>query len=194
MNHRVAFIAAPLFTLAYGVIRIVDGFDGSRGPGLAWTVGHLAFLVALVMFAVTFKHMWQLAGRDKVTTVLAVTGITGIVAICLQFVIDIVVGFMSVDHAAMGVLFTRIQSVPGVSFAVYDVGPFLFYLGQLAVVVRLATMRRVKGWVPALVLVNMALPFVDKDLIPVGAVFLFVAFAHIAGQVNTTRPVPAPAR
>ena len=46
MNPRIAFIAAPLLVLAYGVIRILDGLDGSRGPGLAWTSGHIAFMAA----------------------------------------------------------------------------------------------------------------------------------------------------
>ncbi|MFC7646417.1 hypothetical protein ACFQX6_41970 [Streptosporangium lutulentum] len=61
MNPRIAFIAAPLLVMAYGVIRILDGLDGSRGPGLAWTSGHLAFMAALILFVSTFLQMRRMA-------------------------------------------------------------------------------------------------------------------------------------
>ncbi|MEU4407724.1 hypothetical protein AB0F88_24665 [Streptosporangium sp. NPDC023963] len=192
MNPRSAFVAAPLLVMAYGVIRILDGLDGSRGPGLAWTTGHLAFLAALAMFVSTFLQMRRMAGRNTLSNVSATVGIIGTLALSTQFVIDIVVGFLSADRAGMGILFDRIQAVPGVSVAVYDGGPFLFYIGQLALVVQLAAVRRVKVWTPFLVLLDLLLPFVDKDLIPLGAVFLLVSFAPLAGQVSrTAEPVPA---
>ena len=70
MNPRLPFIAAPLLALTYGIIRILDGLDGSRGPGLAWTTGHLAFLGALGMFVLVFLRMRQLAGRTRLGRVL----------------------------------------------------------------------------------------------------------------------------
>ncbi|MEW9530933.1 hypothetical protein [Microbispora sp. NPDC049125] len=192
MNPRIAFVAAPLLVMAYGVIRILDGLDGSRGPGLAWTTGHLAFVAALALFVSTFLQMRRMAGRNALSTVSATIGIVGIVALSTQFVIDMVVGFLSADHAGMGVLFDQIQAVPGVSAAVYDGGPFLFYIGQLALVVQLAVIRRVKVWTPLLVLVDLLLPLIDKDFIPVGAVFLLVSFIPLSGQVSrTAEPLPA---
>ncbi|GAA4233551.1 hypothetical protein FHR32_002711 [Streptosporangium album] len=194
MNPRIAFVAAPLLVLAYGVIRILDGLDGSRGPGLAWTSGHLAFIAALAFFVSTFLQMRRLAGRDTLSTVSASAGIIGILAVGTQFAIDIVVGFLSADRAGMSVYFDRIQAVPGVSFLVYDGGPLLFFLGQLALVVQLAVARRVKIWTPFLVLLDLLLPFVDKDLIPLGAVCLLLSFVPLAGQVaRTARPAHAPA-
>ncbi|GAA4915491.1 hypothetical protein HD597_010783 [Nonomuraea thailandensis] len=180
MNSRIAFIAAPLLTFAYGVIRIIDGFDGSRGPGLAWTAGHLAFMAALVLFAQIFWRLRAMAGRDTLSTVTAVAGTAGIVTLLAQFGIDIVVGFMAADHDGMGVLFDQVQSVPGVSPIVYDGGPFLFYLAQLGLVLQLAVMRRVKAWMPVLVLLDLALPFMDKDLIPLGALCLLISFVPLA--------------
>jgi hypothetical protein len=192
MNPRIAFVAAPLLVMAYGVIRILDGLDGSRGPGLAWTTGHLAFIAALAMFISTFLQMRRMAGRDLLSTVSATIGIIGVLALSAQFVIDMVVGFLSADRAGMGVLFDQIQAVPGVSIAVYDGGPFLFYIGQLALVVQLAVVRRVKVWTPFLVLLDLLLPFIDKDLIPLGAIFLLISFVPLAGQVSrTAKPVPA---
>jgi hypothetical protein len=45
---RIAFLAAPIVMLVYGVIRL---FDGHRGPGVDWTAGHLAYLAAAILFA-----------------------------------------------------------------------------------------------------------------------------------------------
>ncbi|GII57985.1 hypothetical protein Pth03_63740 [Planotetraspora thailandica] len=190
LNSRVAFVAAPLLVLAYGVIRILDGLDGSRGPGLAWTTGHLAFVAAMLLFVSTFVQMRRMAGRTTLSTVSATAGILGIAALITQFTIDMVVGFMSPDHAHMGELFERIQSVPGVLILVYTGVPLLFYVGQLAIVVQLAAQGRVKAWTPLLVLLDLVLPLVDKDLIPIGALCLLASFAPLAGQVSrTARPV-----
>ncbi|MFF5205335.1 hypothetical protein [Streptosporangium sp. NPDC000396] len=193
MNPRIPFVAAPLLTLAYGVIRILDGLDGSRGPGLAWTSGHLAFMAALILFVPVFLQMRRLADRDAFSTVSAGLGIIGILTLLAQFGIDIVIGLMSADHAAMGVLFDQVQAVPGVPLAIYDGGPLLFFVGQLGLVGRLAAIRRVKIWTPFLVLIDVMVPFVNKDLMPLGAVCLLISFLPLAGQVasRTARPVPA---
>lgn len=58
----------------------------------------------------------------------------------------------------------------------------------------LAARRRVKLWTPALVLADLATPFVDKDLIPLGAVLLLVSFLPLAREAAPATPVhPAPA-
>ncbi|MEV5560060.1 hypothetical protein AB0L44_41005 [Nonomuraea wenchangensis] len=193
MNLRTAFIAAPLLVLAYGVIRILDGLDGSRGPGLAWTAGHLAFVAALLLFVPIYWRLRRMAGGGALATATATAGTVGAAALVAQFGIDLVVGFMSADHAAMSVLFDQVRSVPGVSLAVYDVLPFLFYVGQLALVTQLAVQRQVKAWTPVLVLVDLSLAFVDKDLIPLGALFLLVSFVPLAraSAAATVRPAAA---
>ncbi|TDD51214.1 hypothetical protein E1286_10930 [Nonomuraea terrae] len=193
MNSRISFVAAPLLVLAYGVIRILDGLDGSRGPGLAWTAGHLAFMAALVLFVQIFWRLRAMAGRNGLATVTAAAGTVGIATLLAQFGIDIVVGFMAADHDAMGPLFDQVQSVPGVQLAIYDGGPFLFYLAQLGLVVQLAVMRRIKAWTPVLVLIDLALPFADKDLIPLGAVFLLVSFLPLARRTTEAAARPAAA-
>ncbi|WP_067173589.1 hypothetical protein [Microtetraspora niveoalba] len=192
MNPRLAFVAAPLLTAAYGVIRILDGLDGSRGPGLAWTSGHLAFVAALVLFVPVFWEMRRLAGRGPVAATSVAIGLAGALALIAQFGIDIVVGFQAADHDAMGPLFDRVRSVPGVPFVVYDAVPVLFYVGQLALIVRLAALRTVKVWVPLVFALGIVLPLVDKDLIPLGAVFMLVSFVPLIGRVSrTASPVPA---
>ena len=49
---RRSALAAPVLLLAYGLLRLIDGLDGIHGPGLAWTLGHLAFAAAMVLFGV----------------------------------------------------------------------------------------------------------------------------------------------
>ncbi|GGQ24751.1 hypothetical protein [Streptosporangium pseudovulgare] len=186
---RVAFVAAPLFVFAYGVLRLLDGLDGSRGPGLAWTSGHLAFIAALALFIPIYWRMRRMAGGNALATTSAVVGTAGALALVAQFAIDIAVGFMSADHAAMSPLFEQVKAVPGVSLAVYDGGPFLFYIGQLALVAQLAVLGRVKAWTPLLVLLDLAFPFVSKDFIPLGAICLLVSFLPLSRQA--ARPVRA---
>jgi hypothetical protein len=180
MRIRPAYLAAPLLAMGYGILRIVDGFDGSRGPGPAWTLGHLAFMAALVLFVVIFRDMWGLLGKNRVATGTLVLGTVGIGLAFAQFAIDIVVGFMAADHEAMGPLFDQVQAVPGVSLLVYEAGPILFYVAQLVFVIQLAVQRRVPLWVPVLVLAQVLLPFASKDLIPVGALLALIAFLPLA--------------
>jgi hypothetical protein len=189
MNTRTAYITAPLLVMAYGVIRIIDGLDGSRGPGPAWTIGHIAFLAALALFVVIFRDMWLILGRTRLATAHLVVGIVGIACAGTQFVIDIAIGFMAVDHDAMGPLFEQVQAVPGAQLVIYDAGPFLFYVAQLALVVHVAARKQVKYWTPALVAVDLALPLINKDLMSVGALFLLVSLWPLA-----RRSVPASRR
>ncbi|MGW3623132.1 hypothetical protein [Streptomyces sp. NPDC000880] len=186
MKPRIAYFGAPLLTLAYGVIRILDGLDGYRGPGLAWTTGHLAFLGAMALFVVAFVRMRQLAGRNALSTVIAGIATAGAAALAAKFAIDVIAGFLSDDHLGMSLLTARIRETPGVSLLAYDIGPYLFYLGQLALVVQLAVIRRVKAWTPFLVLFDLLMPFIDKDLIPVGAIVLLISYASLCRQVPET--------
>ena len=183
MNARIPFIAAPVLMLAYGVIRILDGLDGERGPGLAWTAGHLVFVVAMVMFLLVFGHLRRLAGRDLLSTVTVVVASAGAIALIAQFGVDIVAGLLADDHARMAEITRNVRSCRAVSLAVYDVGPYLFYAGQFVLVVQLAVLRRIAGWTPLLLLADLVMPLIDKDLIPIGAAALLVSFVSIGKRV-----------
>ncbi|CAM5488918.1 hypothetical protein SAVIM338S_03407 [Streptomyces avidinii] len=176
---RTAFLAAPVLTGAYGVIRILDGLDGSRGPGFAWTLGHLCFLGALVLFVQGFASMRARAGGGTLSTVGLWTGVAGVVALAGQFGIDLVVGFLSADRGAMETMFAKVQDIPGMLPVLYEFGPLLFFVGQLILASQLAKRRVLKVWAPVLVLANAVVPLVGKDLIPVGAVLLLLAFAPL---------------
>jgi multisubunit Na+/H+ antiporter MnhB subunit len=187
MNARIPFIAAPVLMFGYGVIRILDGLDGERGPGPAWTVGHLVFIAAMGMFLLVFRHLHRLAGRDTLSTVTLVVAAVGAVALIGQFGVDIVSGLLADDHARMAEISRNVHDNPLVALAIYDVGPYLFYAGQFVLVLQLALTRRIAGWTPLLLLADLAMPLVDKDLIPIGAAALLVSF------VSISRRIPEPA-
>lgn len=186
MNVRLAFIGAPLLTLAYGVIRIVDGLDGERGPGPAWTIGHLCFIAAMGLFVAVFARMRRMAGRNVLSTVLAVLATVGALALTAQFAIDVIAGIGAADNYAMSMRGAEMRQNPLLQLFAYDLGPYLFYLGQLGLVVLLAAMRRIKAWTPVLVLFDLMMPFIDKDLIPLGAIVLLVSFVLISRKAAGT--------
>ncbi|RJL22106.1 hypothetical protein [Bailinhaonella thermotolerans] len=195
MNLRAAFVAAPLLVLGYGVLRILDGLDGSRGPGPAWTLGHLSFLAALALFIPILLRMRRTAGAGGLTTAATVVSLVGVAALVAQFTVDIVGGFLSADHAELSRFFAEVKGLPVVPLAIYDVGPYLFYLGQIVLIGQLAAQRRVKGWTVALYVAYLVTPAISKDLIPVSAILLLAAFLPISAAIaRTPTPAPAPAR
>jgi hypothetical protein len=74
---------------------------------------------------------------------------------------------------------------------VYAFGPVLFYVAQVWLVTQLAVQRRVKAWTPALVLTDMILPFVNKDLIPIGAICLLISFVPLIRILGSAPTAPA---
>ncbi|MET8352990.1 hypothetical protein [Micromonospora sp. NPDC005206] len=192
--RRPAFIAAPVLVMGYGIIRLVDGLDGIRGPGPAWTIGHLAFIGALIAFISAFWQMRRMAGGRVLATLSATAGTLGALALITQFSIDIAAGFLATDNYGMSMIVHQVRTLPGVSQLAYDFGPYAFYLGQLVLVVLLAVQRRVKLWTTGLVLADLATPFIDKDLIPLGAVLLLVSFLPLARGTTAATPAnPVPA-
>ncbi|WP_424529252.1 hypothetical protein ACOZ38_06695 [Sphaerisporangium viridialbum] len=190
-----AFAAAPLFLLAYGVIRLLDGLDGSRGPGVAWTTGHAAFLIGLLLFGPVVLGMRRMVaagttGLRFTATLSTVIAMLGMAATAGQAVIDLAVGLSAADRPEMNHLFQQVQGYPGVTPAFYTVGPVLFYVGLLALVVLLAvvTPGRVSGWSPALVVLGTALMAVNLDLIPVGAVCYWLALAPLGRRLALGTP------
>jgi hypothetical protein len=192
INSRTAFVAAPVLTAAYGVFRLVNGLDGVRQPGFSWSAGHLCFLGALACFVRGFAAMRAEAGSGRLATAAFWVATVGAAAVAGQFVIDLVVGFLSADRDAMSSMYSSIQAVPGVMPVFYSVLPMLFFVGQSALAVQLARRRVLRPWAPVLILVDNLIPFVDKDLMPIGAVLLLVSYAPLYRAAAPAAPaVPA---
>ncbi|MFE7326215.1 hypothetical protein ACFU8W_14765 [Streptomyces sp. NPDC057565] len=176
-----AFIAGPALMAGYGVVRLVGRAVSDYGPGVWWTVAHVLSLAGLLAFVRVLLGLRRTAGvrGGKRVAVEAATwaGLLGAAALVVQAVIDLAVGFLTVDKPAMSDMFGRVQDVPGVMPLVYTVVPMLFWLGLLALVTLLAFLRRdvVKGWAPVLVLTGIVLAAMSLDLLAVGAVCLGTA-------------------
>lgn len=186
---RTAFIAAPLCMLAYGTIRLSDP---DHGPGLAWTSGHIALVVGVLLFGAIFLGLLRLSepttGAARLSArVAALLGLVGAMAVTAQGVIDLVVGFRAGDRAGMERLFEDIQSHPGVMPAVYTVGPMLFYVGLLWLVIQLAVQHRISVWRPALVVLGTATMAASLDLLPLGGLLFAVALSPLGRDAAAPR-------
>jgi hypothetical protein len=166
-DMKLLTIGGPLFLLAYGLLRLVDGLDGSHGPGWAWNLGHACFLVAFLLLA-------ALAWRLRDVSVLAATAALA--------------GSAAFVWVILGDLF---DDLPGLPDPVMVAGPLLFQLGMLALLTVLAVRRVVPVWSPVLVLAGFLLFMVDLDLLPLGAVLLLGGLAAIpaARQLAAARVV-----
>ncbi|WP_143196371.1 hypothetical protein [Streptomyces sp. CB03578] len=180
--RRSTLAAGPICMTVYGLIRLTDE---KHGPGLAWSSGHLALLAGVLCFVPVFRGLSRMAaeGRGRGARRLADAGVTagliGVVAISVQAGIDLVVGFLSEDRAAMQVLFERVQSRPMMEPVFYSVGPMLFYVGLLLLMVQLAVLRRAGAWWTVVIVAGIAVSMVSLDLLPLGGLLFLAALVTL---------------
>jgi hypothetical protein len=182
---RFAFVAAPALTVAYGLLRLADGIDGEHGPGFLWTAGHLAFVAALLLFVHVMLAVRRMAGGGALATTAAAVGVIGVICAVAQFGIDIVVGIAADDKAEMRQMFADVQDVPGVATAVYGPGPALFYLGLIALVIRLAVVRAAPVWTPVAMVLAVGVALAGLDLLPLAGLLMLAALAPLARRIPT---------
>jgi hypothetical protein len=176
---RFSALAAPTLLLLYGVLRLIDGLDGDHGSGFAWNLGHTLFFIGFVLLGVLTVGLRQLVAGTRVrmravATVATVAGLFGVA--CFLWVI-------------LGDLFADFKDAAPLPDALEMIGPLLFQLGTLTLLIMLAAVRprRLPVWSPLLVLVGFLLFAVNLDLIPAGALLILAGLAPIA-----TRPPPVP--
>lgn len=167
---RTCALAGPVLLLLYGVLRTVDGLDGSHGPGWAWNLGHALFLAAFVSFGglvVGMRRVARTGSRRSRITADAAAVAASVGVCCFLWVI-------------LGDLFPR--EVADLPEPLYVAGPLLFQLGTTVLLVQLAARRprRVPAWSPLLVLVGVTLIGVDLDLLPAGALLILSGLAPLA--------------
>ncbi|MEE6263995.1 hypothetical protein [Plantactinospora sonchi] len=196
---KYCYLAAPVLLLGYGLARMIDGIDGSRGPGPAWTIGHLLYLISLGLFGVVLVGLRNALPRYRAAgTVAVVAGAVGLVAFVRVVVVDIVVGLQAVDRAGMNELFRQYERSPGflpsgLVGALDTIGPVLFPGSMILLTVLAATVapRRLRWWSPVLTVVGFALIVVDLDLLPLGAVALVCALLPMTVASAERWPVVA---
>ncbi|MGW5343444.1 hypothetical protein [Streptomyces sp. HUAS TT3] len=190
-RHLTCFTVGPLSMTVYGTIRLTDP---THGPGLAWGLGHLALLTAVLAFVPVMWTLrrWAETGRGPAARLLAgaavTVGLLGAAAAAAQTVVDLVVGFLCADREAMNAMFEGVRSYPGVTPAVYTVGPLLFYVGLVLLTAQLAVLRRIPAWRPLVVVAGIAVSTVSLDLLPIGGLLLLLALAPL-GRRPALNPV-----
>lgn len=200
---RIAFHLAPALMLAYGAVRFIDGRDGQHGPGPAWTVGHLLFLGSLLLYGGVIAGLYGriraaaggTAGRVAAGVMAAVAAF-GLATFVRVAIVDIVVGLKAADAAEKSMLSDRYADVPAVlPQALYEIGPVFFMLGLLALLIQFAVITPGRKAAAALSPVLAAVGFVaimaNLDLLPAGAVAIWLAFALATREQTPSAPTPA---
>lgn len=192
MRH--AYIGGPLLVVAYGITRLIDGLDGSKGPGPAWTIGHLFFLAGLAVFAVL---MVGLRGMRPTwaTTAAMVAGVAGAIGMSRVVVVDIIVAQGAADRAGMQREYPKYDDFPGLPDGLGDVidlaGSVLFPLGFVVLLALLVAARRMPWWSPVAGLAGFMSILVTLDLLPLAGVLLLVALApahrrHVSSSASSS--------
>ncbi|GAA2617733.1 hypothetical protein SMC26_05715 [Actinomadura fulvescens] len=195
---RLTFHLAPALMLVYGVVRLIDGRDGQYGPGAAWTIGHLFFLGALILYGpvvVGLRRRVPSGGTARKLTadIAAGVALVGLAAFIRVAIVDIVVGLRAADFAEKRRLSDEYSDVPAVlPQAFYEIGPMFFMLGLVALPVLLVVVGpRGVGDVlsPVLVTFGFVTISINLDLLPAAAALIWLALARYA---RTPPPAATP--
>ena len=176
---RAAALAAPTLLLIYGILRLIDGADGDHGPGLAWDLGHTAFLAAFLLFGVLVVGLHGLvpSSARRVATVATTAALIGVAA----FV-----------WVILGDLFPRLDDAVELPDPVFVAGPLLFQIGVLTLLVMLAVLppRLLPAWSPILVFLGFIPIAVNLDLLPLGALLILAGLFPLTGARSGHSAVP----
>ncbi len=176
---RISSVGAPVCLLLYGVLRLVDGLDNGRGPGLAWDAGHAMFFAAFVLLAVLIAGLRALV-PDRVPWHRTVANIAATAGLA---------GAASFLWVILGDLFGSLHDNAPLPAPLHAAGPLLFEAGLLTLLAQLAIIapRRLPARTPVLVFLGLAPIAVSLDILPVGAVLVLLALFPLG------RPSPAAA-
>lgn len=182
MMAGTAFLAAPVFMLVYGVVRLLGG---RHGPSAGWTIGHVAFLVALFLFGVVLLGLRRLTDPDRrgirtATGIATAAAFVGLAAMLVQITVDLVVGLTSADHAEMSRTFDAFQSWPGVTPAIYTILPQLLFAGLVALSILTTLSHRTGVLLPVFVTLGTALAATNLNLLPAAAICYAAALTPTA--------------
>lgn len=164
--ERLAAVAAPAGLLVYAGFRFADGLDGRYGPGFAWSVGHVFFLVAMISFAA-----FAVAAGRRIGGPLPIGAATAVVA-----------GVTAFAWVIAGDLFPAFADAVPVPDPVTIAGPLLLLAGLLPLFVLVARERMRRWWASAPIfgVIGFALISVDLDLLAAAAMAFGVAMLPLA--------------
>jgi hypothetical protein len=180
---RHAAVDAPILLLAYGLLRLIDGLDGTYGESLAWNLAHLALFASMVLFGVLATAVRPLvpAGARPLAALAAVATVAG--TACFLW-------------TATGLLSTAFGEATPVPAPLRIAGPLLFSLGMLTLLGLLVAAGHAPAWSPLLFGAGIAATLIDADSLPAGALILLAALAPLArpAEARPAEARPAEAR
>jgi hypothetical protein len=165
-------VTAPALMLGYGILRWVDGLDGRRHNSSAWTIGHILFFAAMVLFAVQALGLARRA-RERAAIAVPALAATVVGAGCFLWVIvgDLFSGF---DHPLPSWL--------------ENVGPALFVIGMVVLLGLQSVAGRLPYWSPVAFLAGFVATSIDLDLLPWASVLILIGSIPVARRVFAAPP------
>jgi hypothetical protein len=179
---RFCALGAPACLFLYGILRWIDGLDGDHGPGVAWNIGHTLFFVAFLLLGALMVGARRLVPsippRQR-----AVAGVATVAAL---------IGAASFLWVTLGDLFPGLRDSAPLPGPLEAVGPLLFQIGALTLLIQLAVARRLPPWSPVLVFLGFLAIGVNLDLLPLGAALIGVGLAPVATTGAPGRVIAPP--
>jgi hypothetical protein len=142
----------------YGLFWLVDGLDGSHGPGFAWYAGHTLFLLSFLGYGGLLLGLRRVTGGPA-AGILTGVGLAGVAGFLWVIATDLV---PALDDA--------VETPDLVMIA----GPLLFEVGAVGLLVLAVRRRLVPWWSPVVVTVGFLPIAVSLSLLSVAAAIILV--------------------
>lgn len=171
---RLTAAAGPALFALYGITRDLDGLDNNRGDGALWDVGHLAFLLSTMAFAVLAVQLMKdvLGGQRRaltgVSTAALLLTLAGSILLCWVLLMDL-----------------RVPVGP-VPDAVVLIGPVLLGVG-LVVLLLTQVGRQLSLWSPLTFLVADASVGFNLDLATPAGLIMTAALWPLVRQARAPK-------
>ena len=168
---RIEAIGAPILILLYGLLRLIDVMNGNQSHGFNWNLGHAFFFIAFFLFGgLTVELRRLVPGKTKPAKVAGYLTMTASLFGAACFLWGI-----------LGDLFSGLNNVAPLPALLKVVGPLLFQVGLLGLLVMLAATRprRLPIWTPILVLAGFLLFAINLNLLPIGAIIILFGLSPL---------------
>jgi hypothetical protein len=180
-------IVAPLCLLLGWLILMMRA---GNGPDSGWFISHWLLILGVLLFMPVALSLRALLSND--TSLLPDIGVAasllGSAALVGQFAIDLVIGLISNDQAAMSAFFRQISSAPTISLPFHLLGPVAFYGGLMTLIVLLMKHQSISSWNGMLAVFGIIA--VGVQAVTGSALFALLGFAGIlVGLVPIARVI-----
>jgi hypothetical protein len=138
-------LVAPLgFVLGWSILMVRAG----QGADFGWFLSHVLLLAGAVLIipavlGLSYPLNTSSPGAADISLTLSFLGAMALVG---QFAIDLAVGHLSSSQAEMSSMFRRLATAPIIRLPFHLVGPILFYLGLLMLIISLLRARLIPQW------------------------------------------------